>query len=437
MAPDDSNAQPAPDRTIVIPTPGAHASVQAATRTAAPFERVELGALDWKTGLNPLVAAANPLLGLVPRLRQAHHPDPLGLRETLARAVSLFELKAAENGVAHEALIAARYALCTFLDEAAANTPWGEKVWAQRSLLVQFHNEAWGGEKFFVLLGKLAERPAEHRQLLELFYLILALGFEGRFRVLDNGRAQLAGVRERLARLLAQERGPAEPALASEWRTSSNQAAPLRERLPLWVSAAVVALGLALVYVGLSFTLNQKSDSTFSAILALRAKTPLTAATASSPPASAPTRAPDRLAHFLADEIAAGTVGVQDLADRSIVIARGDTLFEAGSATVAPGFARLLERIGSATAQIHGSVLVRGHTDDRPIRSVRFPSNWHLSQARADTVAQLLRPALGEASRVRTEGRADSEPVASNATAEGRASNRRVEIIVFPAASSH
>ncbi len=437
MDPDNSNAQPAPDRTIVIPTPGARASAQAATPTAAPFARVELGALDWKTGINPLVAAANPLLGLVPRLRQAQHPDPLGLRETLARAVSLFELKAAENGVAHEALIAARYALCTFLDETAANTPWGEKVWAQRSLLVQFHNEAWGGEKFFVLLGKLAEHPAEHRQLLELFYLILSLGFEGRFRVLDNGRAQLAGVRERLARLLVQERGPVEPALASEWRTSSRQAAPLRERLPLWVSAAVVALGLALVYAGLSFTLNRKSDATFSAILALRAHATPTAVTTSTPTASAPAQAPDRLAHFLADEIAAGTVWVQDLADRSIVVARGDTLFEAGSATLAPDFARLLERIGDATARIHGSVLVRGHTDDRPIRSVRFPSNWHLSQARADAVAQLLRPALGEASRVRTEGRADSEPMASNASAEGRARNRRVEIIVFPAGSGH
>jgi type IV/VI secretion system ImpK/VasF family protein len=96
----------------------------------------------------------------VPQFRQAHHPDPQGLRETLARAIGVFEQKAQAHGVPHEHLIAARYALCTFLDEAAANTPWGDKVWAQRSLLVQFHNEAWGGEKFFQLLGKLAENPA-------------------------------------------------------------------------------------------------------------------------------------------------------------------------------------------------------------------------------------------------------------------------------------
>ena len=74
-------------------------------------------------------------------------------------------------------------------------------------------------------------------------------------------------------------------------------------------------------------------------------------------------------------------------------------------------------------------MLVRGHTDDRPIRSVRFPSNWHLSLARADAAGQLLLPALGDPSRLRTEGLADSEPVASNQSADGRARNRRVELV--------
>jgi type VI secretion system protein ImpK len=384
---------------------------------------VGLETLDWQTGINPLIAAANPLLGMVPRLREARHPDPAGLRETLAQAVSLFEAKAAAARVPHEQVIAARYALCTFLDEAAANTPWGEKVWAQRSLLVQFHNEAWGGEKFFQLLGKLAERPSQQRDLLELFYLILALGFEGRYRVQENGRAQLAGVRERLARMIARERGPLESELSPQWRGSAGSSAALHERLPLWVSAAVAAVLLALVYAGLSFALNRKSDLTYSAILALRAE--------AAPPSAPAAKAPDRLAHLLAPEIAAGMLVVRDLPDRSIVVARGDLLFEPGSATVSPDFERLLVRIGEAAASTGGEVLVLGHTDDRPIRSVRYPSNWHLSQARADAAARLLLSRLADAGRLRTEGRADSEPVASNQTAEGRASNRRVEIVVY------
>lgn len=438
MTHDDPFLQPPSDRTVVVPSPGARAARGAAGEkpagTSQRFERVELSALDWTTGLNPLVAAANPLLNLAPQLRQAHHPDPLGLRDALGRATSLFDSKAKERGVQHEHVIAARYALCTFLDETAANTPWGEKAWAQRSLLVQFHNEAWGGEKFFQLLGKLAEQPAKHRHLLELFYLILSLGFEGRYRVLQNGRAQLAAVRERLAQMLASERGEVVRELSPNWQSTAGTSRPLREALPLWATAAITLLVLAVVYMVASFTLNHRSDPTFASILALKA-VPVVAAAPAPAMLPAPTsKVPPRLAHFLAAEIQAGKVAVRDLTDRSIVTAQGDGLFEAGSATLSPAFLQLLERIGEAIARVDGSVLVLGHTDNRPIRSARFPSNWHLSQARADAVAAALAPRLGDRPRIRTEGRAESEPLMNNETLEGRAQNRRVEIIVFATA---
>ncbi|MCM8614278.1 DotU family type VI secretion system protein [Accumulibacter sp.] len=426
---------PPSDKTLLVPSPGARAS-RPATGSAsegAPagsrFERIELSSLDWHTGLNPLVAAANPLLNLAPQLRQVNRADPGSLREALARAVSMFERQAKERGVLHEHVMAGRYALCTFLDEAAANTPWGEKIWAQRSLLVQFHNEAWGGEKFFQLMGKVAEQPSSHRDLLELFYLILSLGFEGRYRVLQNGQAQLASVRERLAQMLARERGEVSRELSPAWQSTAGATRPLRESLPLWAVAAVTTLLLALLYLLASFALNRHSDPTFSSILALKAGAPPAVASPQAPPA----KAPARLAHFLTSDIQAGRVVVRDLPDRSIVLAQGDGLFEPGSATLSPTFTQLLARVGDAIRQVNGSVLIKGHTDNRPIRSARFPSNWHLSQARADAVAATLAPHLGERPGIRTEGRAESDPLMSNDTAEGRAQNRRVEIIVYPA----
>jgi type VI secretion system protein ImpK len=75
-------------------------------------------------------------------------------------------------------------------------------------------------------------------------------------------------------------------------------------------------------------------------------------------------------------------------------------------------------------------VLVTGHTDNQPIRSVRYPSNWHLSQERAGSVKALLAGVI-KPERLRAEGRADAEPVESNATPAGRARNRRVEITLF------
>ena len=73
-------------------------------------------------------------------------------------------------------------------------------------------------------------------------------------------------------------------------------------------------------------------------------------------------------------------------------------------------------------------------TDSQPIRSLRFPSNWHLSQARAESVRDLLLPTV-KAERMKAEGRAESQPVDDNAAATGRARNRRVEITLFVANS--
>jgi type VI secretion system protein ImpK len=84
---------------------------------------------------------------------------------------------------------------------------------------------------------------------------------------------------------------------------------------------------------------------------------------------------------------------------------------------------------------------VTGHTDNVRIRTASFPSNWHLSEARAHTVRQILLRNGLPPERVRAEGRADGEPVAANDTQTNRALNRRVEITLFiaraaPAAGS-
>ena len=97
-------------------------------------------------GLNPLVKAANPLLALVVPLRyMASYTNLEELRMQLIQAVKNFEAEAREQRVDPEATAAARYALCTFLDETISSTPWGgSNVWSSRSLLVAFHNEAFG-----------------------------------------------------------------------------------------------------------------------------------------------------------------------------------------------------------------------------------------------------------------------------------------------------
>jgi type VI secretion system protein ImpK len=137
------------------------------------------------------------------------------------------------------------------------------------------------------------------------------------------------------------------------------------------------------------------------------------------------------LSALLQPEIAAGWVSVTELADRAVVRLRGDNLFESGSATVNPRYRQVLARVAEALNSTPGTVIVSGHTDDRPIFSLRFPSNWDLSKARADAVVALLSNALANPGRMRAEGRADQQPLVGNDSPANRATNRRVDITVF------
>lgn len=432
MSQDDPFASFDSERTFIMPTPGqrgARAAVQApSSADAAPGTAVE--DLMPPRGLNPLVAAASPLLHAVPQLRASTaHADPAGLRETLARGIRAFEARATKDGVSAPHVPAARYILCTFVDEMAASTPWGGGgVWGKHSLLVMFHNEAWGGEKVFQLLAKLAENPAANRDLLELMYVVLALGFEGRYRVIDNGRSQLEQLRERLLAMIEKARGPCERELSGHWKGVELRR-PMLLQLPMWVMFALAGLCAVGLYLGLSLHLNRLSDPVFAGIQAIRVKG-ATPAPQPPLPASRP-----RLASFLAPEIKAGQVAVAESGDRSVITIRGDGLFEPGGTTVAADVLPLLGRIAEALAAVPGKVLVTGHTDSQPIRSARFPSNWHLSQQRAEAVRELLAATL-DPTRITAEGRADSQPLAGNATSADRARNRRVEITLFAARPS-
>ncbi len=96
-------------------------------------------------------------------------------------------------------------------------------------------------------------------------------------------------------------------------------------------------------------------------------------------------------------------------------------------------FVPILMRVGEALEAEKGMVIVAGHSDNVPIRSVRFPSNWHLSLARAESVLKLLAQSISDGRRLSAEGRAANEPIASNDTREGQEQNRRIEVILMKA----
>ena len=174
------------------------------------------------SGGNPLLntPAASALLALVAQLRgSTTHADVNTLHTHVAQEIRNFESGARALGLSPETVLAARYALCSLLDETVLSTPWGaDSPWANQTLLIEFHKEAWGGEKYFQILERLLQEPARNLDLLEFMYLCLALGFEGKYRVQERGRDALEQVKDNLYRVIRNYRGDFERGLSPHWR---------------------------------------------------------------------------------------------------------------------------------------------------------------------------------------------------------------------------
>lgn len=139
----------------------------------------------------------------------------------------------------------------------------------------------------------------------------------------------------------------------------------------------------------------------------------------------------EKLKEMLEDEVDTGKVDVESDGRTITVRIREQGSFPSGSATLSTEFLPVMERIRTALLEIPGTVSVEGHTDDVPLRGGRYESNWALSSSRALSVThELLRGGQLDDERMMVVGFADTRPFTSNDTADGRASNRRVEIVI-------
>jgi type VI secretion system protein ImpK len=376
-------------------------------------------------GLNPLVQAASPLLLRTGQMRSVPASiDVPSLRRAALDEIRRFEERARASGVRNEIVLAARYVLCAGLDEAVLSTPSGaQSEWAQHPLLVALHREAWGGEKFFEMLDRIVVDPARHIDLIELQYLILALGFTGKYQMMDRGHEQLADLQHNLHRTIQNQRGAAPADVSLQWRGLEDQRSRLIRYVPWWV---VVAAALAIVGVmfGVYYTKLANQAQPLHARLAQIGSEDFDVPPPPAPPAPGPT-----LKKLLAPEEAAGALTVKEEGARSTVTLEAADLFKSGSADVNSSYEATLGRITAALNKVPGRVNVVGHTDDQPIKSLRYRDNDELSHERAVSVANVLRRGIDIPARVTWRGVGSSQPLSQGSDPESRARNRRVEII--------
>jgi type VI secretion system protein ImpK len=198
-------------RPTPAPKPVLRGAQELARQSAQPDRLVAV-----RAAASPLFEAAGSLLDALPALARrqgqldAARADKL--HRQLVSEVASFQSICQDARLRYEDTVIASYALCTALDEfasdalrsqieelgAPAEAERAASAWMAHSLAVRFHGDAKGGENVFRLIGRALVEPDKHIDLLELFFVILRLGFEGIYRHTSNGRREMDGMQHRI-----------------------------------------------------------------------------------------------------------------------------------------------------------------------------------------------------------------------------------------------
>jgi type VI secretion system protein ImpK len=196
--------------------------------------------------------------------------------------------------------------------------------------------------------------------------------------------------------------------------------------VPLWVVAAAT-LAVLTVTFALYYT---RLEGAAAPVHARLASIGLEDFAGSSSPA--PTGGPT-LKQLLASDEAGGRISIEQQQGRTVLTVLAPNLFASGSAMPDPAYGDLFQRISDALNKVPGRVLVVGHTDDQPLKSLRYQNNFELSRERAVSVVRLLQRSGESSARFEWTGVGSSEPrYRPESDPENRARNRRVEIIHVP-----
>jgi type VI secretion system protein ImpK len=261
---------------------------------------------------------------------------------------------------------------------------------------------------------------------MELQYLCIALGFAGKFQVMDRGHARLAEVQQDLYRRIRDHRGTPPSDLSLRWQGLQDRRHRLVRYVPWWVVGAASLAVLSIAFVVYQTRLSNAAAPVHAELAAVGVED------FNAPRETAPFEG-RTLKQLLAADEARGALSVEDDRGRTLITLPAPNLFASGSATVNAAYTDTLQRIANAIDQVPGRVLVVGHTDDQPLRSLRYRDNFELSRERAVSVATLLQASLRVPGRVELMGAGSSQPrYRPEADPANRARNRRVEIVHVP-----
>ena len=377
-----------------------------------------------------LVGAATNLLLLI-----AHVSNTLDARDTtvlkhqVSEEINHFEVQCKRLGIDKQSRQDAKYILCTAVDEAVLNTPWGARSnWSLNTLLSSYFQDVQGGQVFFEKMRSLADDPARHHQVLLLMYYCLALGYQGRYRHENDSANKLLKIRQWLAEKIRQySNANAHTDLSPHWIGIHGLGFSLKDFFPAWLIGTIAVSLLALIFAGLLYLLNDGSSASVDSLQRIQ----LTAKSLKLEKLEPPIVLEPVVVKKDPLPSGKGKV-VKDDSDLTLIRFDGKYLFASGKSAVKDSIKPDLIELAQALNKRSGAIKVIGHTDNVPLKSIRlktrYGSNQGLSEARAKSVSKIMAKYIKDKTRLSIEGKGASVPIADNKIRDGRALNRRVEI---------
>ncbi|MDE2075928.1 MAG: type IVB secretion system protein IcmH/DotU, partial [Burkholderiales bacterium] len=193
-------------------------------------------------------------------LLKAKHPPTDGelFRERIQQFLTGFERQATKAGATADAVYACKYAFCATVDEAILMSAFRAKEsWQRLPLQVQFFGEQLAGEQFFSKLEELRQGGAQQVHVLEVFHMCLLLGFQGKY--LLEGSEKLNYLTARLGDEIAHLKGK-RATFSPHWQAPDRITHQLKNEVPLWVVASVLAALALIGHIGLRTQLSRFTD---------------------------------------------------------------------------------------------------------------------------------------------------------------------------------
>ncbi|GAA0325130.1 type IVB secretion system protein IcmH/DotU [Morganella psychrotolerans] len=366
---------------------------------------------------NPYISAGMPLLLQVEWFRNEPQTDFVYARLQIVRKLEFFRNDLRKQGFPPEEINHLSYLICTYTD-GLFNDLLKEET-TGLSLLVEFHKDAWGGENCFEHLKSYITNPSDNRDILEFYYFILSMGFEGKYRMLERGPVLLMDLRNHLSNLLYMQN-------TTEYLSdvTAETVRPQRRRFITALRILISGLIIAVIAYGISaWYLHEQARQIRNDILAWV------------PPEPRKINIMETLPNPLTQILSEGWLEVRKDPRGWLLIFTSDGAFLTGKSELTEDFLskRNIERLGAALAPWPGDLEVIGHTDGTPFRKTSVNNNLKLSENRAVVVADILRTntTINETHNreITALGRGENEPIADNTTDDGRKRNRRVDIL--------